>query len=83
MGRKYVKLYSDQMTPNLYPHQGLLSNTSEIDAECIDDAKFPLATQAEFTHAVLEPGQMLYIPAGHWHYIRSLDISFSVSFWFQ
>jgi lysine-specific demethylase 8 len=26
---------------------------------------------------------MLFIPVKHWHYVRSLDISFSVSFWWK
>lgn len=32
---------------------------------------------------VLEPGQMLFIPPGWWHYVRSTTVSFSVSFWWR
>ena len=37
------------------------------------------------THAdcVLEPGQMLFIPPGWWHYVKSTTVSFSVSFWWR
>lgn len=71
------------MTECLYPNEGILSNTSQIDAENLDFNKFPLATTARFTHEVLYPGEILFMPAKHWHYIRSLDLSFSVSFWWS
>ncbi|CCF37473.1 JmjC domain-containing protein [Colletotrichum higginsianum] len=32
---------------------------------------------------VLEAGDALYIPIGWWHYVRSLSVSFSVSFWWN
>ena len=28
-------------------------------------------------------GDMLYIPPKWWHHVRSLDVSFSVSFWWE
>lgn len=36
----------------------------------------------EYFDCILEPGEALLIPVGWWHYVRSLSISFSVSFWF-
>ncbi|POS83954.1 hypothetical protein EPUL_002981 [Erysiphe pulchra] len=45
--------------------------------------KFPLFQQAEFIDCILEAGECLYIPIGWWHYVRSLSVSFSVSFWFN
>lgn len=36
-----------------------------------------------FVDCILEPGDMLYIPAGWWHYVRGLSVSFSVSFWWN
>ena len=32
---------------------------------------------------VLQPGEMLYIPPRWWHYVKSLSVSFSVSFWWK
>ena len=82
-GRKYVKLYHVNQTELLYPHEGMLSNTSQIDAENVDLDSFPKAANAIFSHAILNPGEILFIPVKHWHYIRSLDVSFSVSFWWE
>ncbi len=58
-------------------------NMSAIpDVERVDLERFPLAAQAEYTEVVLEAGDGLYIPPGMWHHVRSLSVSFSVSFWF-
>lgn len=45
--------------------------------------KFPLFEKAEFIDCILNAGECLYIPLGWWHYVRSLSVSFSVSFWFN
>ena len=88
VGRKYVRLYHPKYSRQLYPFDGasILTNTSQVDVENPDFSKFPLFQEVDSLHCqehLLLPGQMLYIPAKHWHYIRSLDVSFSVSFWWQ
>jgi hypothetical protein len=45
--------------------------------------KYPLYLSAEYVDLVLEEGACLYIPLGWWHYVRSLTVSFSVSFWWN
>ena len=91
VGKKYVRLYSPDQTSNLYP-KGVegggvdMSNTSEVDIEAPPDrlhAAFPLFQQAKYVETVLSEEQCLYIPVGWWHYVRSLSVSFSVSFWWN
>ena len=36
-----------------------------------------------YVDCILGPGDTLYIPIGWWHYVRSLTVSFSVSFWWN
>lgn len=80
VGSKYVRLYSAEHTPSLYPSSDL-ANTSSVDAERVDALRFPLARDLPYWEGILTPGSMLYIPPNCWHYIRSLSVSFSVSFW--
>lgn len=37
----------------------------------------------KYVECILEPGDTLLIPMGWWHYVRSLSVSFSVSFWWN
>jgi hypothetical protein len=72
-----------------------MSNTSAIDVGVLAGwdgteeeqreahIEFPHFDQAVFTDCILEEGECLYIPVGWWHYVRSLSVSFSVSFWFN
>ena len=83
VGTKYIKLYSQDQTEYLYPHEGLLSNTSLVDVENVDLQKFPKFEKARSLECILGPGDLLYIPPKCWHYVRSLEISFSVSFWWK
>ncbi|KAK9468762.1 hypothetical protein V1512DRAFT_289267 [Lipomyces arxii] len=35
-----------------------------------------------YVECIIGPGDGLFIPTGWWHYVKSLSVSFSVSFWF-
>lgn len=83
-GRKRVLLYPPKDSENLYPHETtMLFNTAQVDPYCPDYEMYP---KFKSTHAIechLYPGEMLYIPPKWWHHVRSLDTSFSVSFWWE
>lgn len=82
LGRKYIRLYSPQESEAVYPHDThLLHNTSQVDVENPDLEKFPRFAEAPFLSCILSPGELLFIPVKYWHYVRALDLSFSVSFW--
>jgi lysine-specific demethylase 8 len=83
VGRKYIRLYEPGEC--VYPYLGdkMLFNTSQVEVETPDYNKFPLFKNAKYSECILAAGETLYIPPKHWHYVRSLDISFSVSFWWE
>lgn len=84
VGSKYIRLYSPEDTEKLYPHQSqLLHNTSQVEVENPDLERFPEFAKAPYQECVLQPGDVLFIPVRHWHYVRSLELSFSVSFWWS
>lgn len=48
-----------------------------------DLANYPEFELGNFQECILNPGEVLFIPVKYWHYVRSLNISFSVSFWWS
>ncbi|CAN9505536.1 unnamed protein product [Ophioblennius macclurei] len=84
VGSKYIRLYSPEDSDKLYPHQSqLLHNTSQVEVENPDAQRFPQFAKAPYLECVLQPGDVLFIPVQHWHYVRALELSFSVSFWWS
>ncbi|KAG5913397.1 hypothetical protein E4U42_001217 [Claviceps africana] len=55
---------------------------ASVDDEDMRRARAQLA-DAEYWECVLGEGDALLIPMGWWHYVRSLSVSFSVSFWWD
>jgi hypothetical protein len=95
VGKKYVRLYAPDKTEWLFP-RGMeggvdMSNTSRVPVEMVEmgdleenpDGEFAGFADVPYVEALLEEGEMLYIPVGWWHYVRSLTPSFSVSFWWN
>ena len=87
VGCKYIRLYHPKETPKLYVSSdkegyGLQGNMSEVDCEVEDYDMHPLAKDAAYTEVLLYPGDCLYIPSRHWHYVRSLSTSASINYWF-
>jgi hypothetical protein len=66
-------LYTREANPLLFG--------SPVDPEAPDYEAFPLARQAALVEIVVEPGDMLYVPAGWYHQVRALSFSLSSNRW--
>ncbi|CAJ1398063.1 unnamed protein product [Effrenium voratum] len=90
VGVKYLRLFPPSESENLYPREGDLSNNSRLEpadllaGESAEGAygDFPKLQKAEFQEAVLQPGDLLYLPMGWWHYVKSFSTSISIAFHF-
>ena len=81
-GHKYIRLYDSQHSPRLYPRSGALCNNCYVDLDHPPTpAERPLFEGTPFHQCILGPGELLYIPRHAWHYVRALEASLSVSFW--
>eukprot|EP00929_Paragymnodinium_shiwhaense_P051590 TRINITY_DN25940_c0_g1_i1.p1 TRINITY_DN25940_c0_g1~~TRINITY_DN25940_c0_g1_i1.p1 ORF type:complete len:576 (-),score=59.55 TRINITY_DN25940_c0_g1_i1:17-1744(-) len=78
-----VPCQTDKLYADFYEeaNSGKRFGTSPVRIERPDFEEHPLFREAQYTEAIIGPGDMLYIPEGHWHYIRSLTTSVSVNFW--
>jgi hypothetical protein len=54
---------------------------SPFDPDAPDFDKFPLARQATMIECVVNPGDLLYVPAGWYHQVRALTFSLSSNRW--
>jgi ribosomal protein L16 Arg81 hydroxylase len=76
-GRKRFTLIAPEQTPYVYNHIGVYS---EVDCGKPDYSRHPLYGQTTPTTFVLEPGDVLFIPVGWWHYVEALYTSIIVSY---
>jgi hypothetical protein len=75
-GRKKFRLAPAFELPYMYNNRWVFS---KVDLSAPDYEKYPLLRKADFFELVLEPGEMLFIPVGWWHWVEALDISISLN----
>lgn len=82
-GRKRFLLARRRQTPFLHPLGPLASipNGSALDLERPDPQRFWGLNHAAFLEVTLEPGEVLFLPAGVWHHVKSVEPSLSVNYW--
>lgn len=81
VGYKVFLLWHPSSTPAFKPSEPPLDNTATVDisallADDMDCSAFPTPMVV-----LLEPGDVLFIPAGFWHFALALTTSISVSCW--
>jgi len=89
-GRKKFVLFAPSDTKNVYPYpvkniRAILEGRvldSRIDMSNVDFERFPRFRKANPIHVTITPPEMLYLPAGYWHYVVGEEMSIMVNFWF-
>ncbi|PHV04694.1 cupin [Janthinobacterium sp. BJB412] len=76
IGRKRVRLVAPWELPNIYNQRHCFT---DVDGRHIDLQRFPAMAHAQVIDCVLEPGEILFLPVGWWHFVEGLDISVTIS----
>ena len=81
-GSKRIFLSPPHHDEFLYPREAnAILFGSPFDPEAPDYEKFPLARSATMIECIVNPGDLLYVPAGWYHQVRSLTFSLSSNRW--
>ncbi|WP_203258667.1 cupin-like domain-containing protein [Hyunsoonleella ulvae] len=80
-GRKMFIICSPKHNQTMYPSKKHIYGAvaSEVDINNFDANKYPEFEDNPFKIAILEPGDVLFVPQNWWHYVQSLDTSISIS----
>ena len=79
-GRKRVKLHPASEAGKLYNSQHVFSDIPDLEDPGIDLDRYPRLNDLRSYDVVLEPGDIIFMPLGWWHQVRSLDFSVTVTY---
>jgi ribosomal protein L16 Arg81 hydroxylase len=77
MGQKRIELIHPCEFHNVYNH---LHCYSRIGAPPIDFQQYPLMQGVPISVCELNPGEMLFLPVGWWHYVEGISPSVTMTF---
>lgn len=77
VGRKLVKLIPPNQIHKVYNSADVFSELN-LNSE-INVNKFPKAKGLDVLQVVVQPGEALLIPVGWWHWVKSLDVSITLT----
>lgn len=82
-GVKRVLLWSPEQYEQLYviPWGHVHDRQSPVDVKAPDLAKYPRFAEARALTAILNPGDMIYMPFGWLHYVETEKTSVSINYW--
>jgi cupin-like protein len=79
-GRKSFKLLPPSETGKLYNKHYVFSEVTDLEDPRLDIDRFDHLTRVRIYDLMLNPGEILFIPVGWWHQVRSLDFSVSITY---
>ena len=77
IGRKRIKLAPSWDLPLMRNHRHCFS---QVDGCATPPAPHPAPDEPQILEFVLNPGEILFLPIGCWHFVEGVDISVTVSF---
>jgi hypothetical protein len=80
VGRKRLKLVPAADVGKLYNHQHVFSEITDLEDPSLDRSRFPLLADAWVYDVTLSPGEIIFVPLGWWHQVKSLDFSVTITY---
>ena len=77
IGRKRVLLMPACEVGHVYNHEHCFTH---VDGRQIDLERYPRMADVQVLSCMLNPGEVLFLPVGCWHFVEGLDMSVTVSF---
>ncbi len=84
-GKKEGIIFAPSESRAMYPIQvgePYYEILSHVTLEKPDFATFPRYREGRYSRFALSPGDVLFLPAFYWHYVRSYDVSLALNYWF-
>jgi ribosomal protein L16 Arg81 hydroxylase len=78
VGRKRIRLAPASEVGKLYNHQHVFSEIPDLDG--VDLGRHPGLNGLRSYDILLEPGEILFMPIGWWHQVKSIDFSVTITF---
>ncbi len=80
VGRKRFKVIPAAEVGKLYNHRHVFSEIADLDDPAIDRVRFPRLAGARIYDVTLSPGEVIFLPIGWWHQVKSLDFSVTITY---
>jgi hypothetical protein len=80
VGRKRVKLAPAAEVGRLYNERHVFSVIPDLEDPNINPESYPRLEGLRIYDVLLEPGEILFMPFGWWHQVKSLDFSVTITF---
>lgn len=84
-GSKEFTLFAPDETPHLYPyhHDVWTAHLSKVEPDRPDLEVHPDFVRAKALRFRIQAGELLFMPAFWWHFVRAPGVSVSVNFWWD
>ncbi|HMQ62673.1 MAG TPA: cupin-like domain-containing protein [Flavilitoribacter sp.] len=76
-GRKRVVLFPPEQSRNIYQHPFTVASYIDVNNPNYD--QFPALRNVMGYECVIGPGETIFMPSGHWHYIEYTDGGYSIA----